>query len=63
MTAIPDSFRNLKKLGALDMCENKISKLPAGGLGEVAPTEIRLDHNLIEEVTTTNGKFCPMEDM
>ncbi len=63
VTAIPDSFRNLKKLGALDMCENKISKLPAGGLGEVAPTEIRLDHNLIEEFPTTNGKFCPMEDM
>lgn len=63
VTAIPDSFRNLKKLGALDMCYNKISKLPAGGLGEVAPTEILLDHNLIEEFPTTDGKFCPMEDM
>lgn len=63
VTAIPDSFRNLKKLGALDMCNNKISKLPAGGLGEVAPTEIRLDYNEIEEFPTTDGKFCPMEDM
>ena len=28
VTAIPDSFRNLKKLGLLDMTNNKISKLP-----------------------------------
>lgn len=63
VTAIPDSFRNLKKLGALDMCYNKISKLPEGGLGEVAPTEVRLDYNEIEEFPTTDGRFCAMEDM
>lgn len=63
VTAIPDSFRNLKKLGLLDMTNNKISKLPNGGMPEIAFTQLRLDHNLIEEFPTTDGKFCTMEDM
>ena len=60
---IPDSFRNLKKLGLLDMSHNKICKLPAGGLGEVAPTQLYLDYNEITEFPTTNGRFCEIEDM
>ncbi|MCM1150735.1 MAG: DUF4458 domain-containing protein [Alistipes sp.] len=60
---MPDSFRNLKKLGLLDMSQNKISKLPAGGLGEVAPTQLYLDNNEITEFPTTDGRFCMIEDM
>ncbi len=60
---MPDSFRNLQKLGLLDMSYNKIGKLPAGGLGNVAPTQIYLDFNEITEFPTTNGRFCEIEDM
>lgn len=63
VTEIPASFRNFKKLGLLDMTNNKISKLPDGGMPEIAFTQLRLDHNLIEEFPSTDGKFCAMEDM
>lgn len=63
VTAIPDSFRNFKKLGLLDMSNNRISKLPTGGLGEIAPTQLYLDYNEIEEFPTTDGRFCAIEDM
>lgn len=63
LTELPDSFRNLKKLGFLDASNNRISKLPAGGLGDIALTQLYLDNNEIEEFPTTNGRFCAIEDM
>lgn len=63
VTAIPDEFRQLVKLGLLDFTNNKISKLPEGGMPEIAFTQLNLDHNLITEFPTTDGKFCIMEDM
>lgn len=62
---IPASFRNFKKLGLLDLSHNKISKLPDGGLGEVAPTQLLLDYNEITEfpADAASGRFCAIEDM
>lgn len=63
LTVVPDEFRQLIRLGLLDLTNNKIVKLPEGGMPEVAPTQLRLDHNLITEFPTTDGKFCIMDDM
>ena len=60
---LPASFKNLKRLGLLDLARNNISKLHP--LGEdVSIVELVLDHNQIEEIPVDeNGKFCNMDDM
>ncbi len=59
---IPESFKNMKKIGLLDLAFNKISKLhPLGS--DVAPVKLYLDHNLIEEFPVDeNGYFCGIND-
>lgn len=59
---IPESFSNLKKLGLLDMSNNRISVLhPLGS--DVAPVQIYLDHNQIERIPTDeSGFFCGIND-
>ena len=59
---VPESFRNLTKIGLLDLVSNEIAKLhPLGS--SVAPVQIYLDDNRIEEFPTENGYFCQMNDM
>lgn len=60
---VPESFSNFKKLGMLDLSENKISKLHPLGK-DIALVELHLDDNLIEEIPTdADGIFCKMDDM
>ena len=58
---LPESFRNMKKVGLLDLTGNRISKLHP--LGEVSPVQFFLDKNLIESFPTENGSFCIMDDV
>lgn len=60
---LPEEFNNLEKLGLLDLVNNKISKLyPLGP--NVAPVQLYLDHNEIEEFPTDDaGVYCKMMDM
>ncbi len=59
---LPESFKNMKKIGLLDLAYNKISKLyPLGS--EVAPVKLYLDHNLIEKIPTgSDGLYCGIND-
>ncbi len=59
---LPESFSNMKKLGLLDLAFNKISKLHPMG-ADVAPVQLFLDHNRIEEIPVdANGVFCGLDD-
>lgn len=62
LTEIPESFNRLSKLALLDCSNNKISKLyPLGA--DVAPVQLYLDNNLIEEIPTDeNGIYCTIND-
>ncbi len=59
---IPESFKNMKKIGLLDLAYNRISKLyPLGS--DVAPVQLYLDNNLIEEIPVgEDGTFCGIND-
>ncbi|WP_026367474.1 DUF4458 domain-containing protein [Bacteroides sp. 14(A)] len=60
---IPQSFSNLKKIGLLDLAKNRISKLHPLGK-EVAPVQLYLDYNLIEEIPLDHaGVFCGTDDV
>lgn len=58
---LPESFRNMKKLGLLDLTGNRISVLHP--MGEVAPVQLFLDKNQIESFPMENGAFCVMDDL
>ncbi len=60
---LPESFKNMHKIGLLDLAYNKISKLyPL--TKEVAPVKTYLDHNQIEELPVDEeGYFCGIDDI
>lgn len=59
---LPESFRNMSKLGMLDLSNNKISKIHPLGKG-VSPVQLYLDNNLIEEFPLdAEGIFCTLDD-
>jgi Leucine-rich repeat (LRR) protein len=59
---IPESFKNMKKIGLLDLAYNKIEKLPALGK-EIAPVQLYLDNNNISELPRdAEGYFCGYDD-
>ena len=60
---IPASFSQLQKIGLLDLAYNRISKLHPLGKG-VAPVQLYLDNNLIEELPRDEeGYFCNYDDV
>ena len=63
LETIPEEINQMTKLGLIDMVNNKISKLyPLGA--NVAPVQIYLDHNQIEEFPVdAQGYYCQMNDM
>ncbi|MEG1545739.1 MAG: DUF4458 domain-containing protein, partial [Bacteroides sp.] len=56
---LPESMKNLKKLGLLDIAYNKLTTLPALGL-DVAPTQLFADCNLL---TSIPNNFCKVDDL
>ncbi len=59
---LPESFRNMKKIGLLDLAFNRISKLHPLGK-EVAPVQLYLDSNQLTEIPVDeNGIFCGFDD-
>ncbi len=59
---LPESFRNMKKLGLVDLALNKISKIHPLGK-DVAPVQIYLDYNQLTEIPLDeNGVFCGTDD-
>lgn len=60
---LPESFKNMKKLGLLDMAHNQIKKVHPL-TKEVAPVQLYLDNNLIEELPVdAEGYFCGYDDV
>lgn len=59
---LPASFRNLKKLGMLDMAQNEIETLHPMGKG-VQPVQVLFDYNKITSVPTEDGVFCGFDDI
>ncbi len=59
---LPESFRNMKKIGLLDLAFNRISKLHPLGK-EVAPVQLYLDNNRLTEIPVgEDGVFCGLDD-
>ncbi len=59
---LPESFRNMKKIGLLDLAFNNISKLHPLGK-DVAPVQLYLDNNRLTEIPVDeNGVFCTLDD-
>ncbi len=60
---LPASMKQMKKIGLLDLAQNRISKLNPL-TKEVAPIQLYLDNNLIEEFPVDeNGIFCAYADV
>ena len=60
---LPESFRNMKKIGLLDLALNKIEKVHPLGR-EVAPVQLYLDFNLLESLPKdAEGYFCGYDDV
>ena len=60
---LPASFSQMEKIGLLDLAFNKISKIHPLGKG-VAPVQLYLDSNLIEELPRDEeGYFCGNDDI
>ena len=60
---LPASFSHMEKIGLLDLAFNKISKIHPLGKG-VAPVQLYLDNNLIEELPRDEeGYFCGYDDI
>ncbi len=60
---LPESFKNMHKIGLLDLAFNKISKLHPLSR-EVAPVKTYFDHNQIEEFPVDeDGFFCGIDDI
>lgn len=60
---LPASFSQMEKIGLLDLAFNKISKIHPLGKG-VAPVQLYLDNNLIEELPRDEeGYFCGYDDI
>lgn len=59
---LPESFRNMTKIGLLDLAHNKISKIyPLGK--SVSPVQLYLDFNQLESLPTdSEGYFCGYAD-
>ncbi len=58
---LPESFRNMRKIGLLDLAYNKISKIHPLGK-EVAPVQLYLDANQLTEIPVEDGIFCGFDD-
>ncbi len=60
---LPESFKNMHRIGLLDLAYNKISKLHPL-TKEVAPVKTYLDYNMIEEFPVDgDGYFCGTDDI
>ncbi len=59
---LPESFRNMTKIGLLDLAFNNISKLHPLGV-DVAPVQLYLDNNRLTEIPVDEeGIFCTLDD-
>ena len=60
---VPESFRNLKKIGLLDLAQNQIETIHPLGK-EVAPVKLYFDNNKLTSLPADgNGLFCTMDDI
>lgn len=60
---VPESFKNFKKIGLLDLAYNQIEKIHPFGKG-IAPTQFYLDHNNLTEIPRDeDGLFCDFDDV
>ena len=59
---VPESFRNLKKIGLLDLSKNQIETIHPFGK-EVAPVQLYLDNNNLTHIPVDeDGYFCGTDD-
>ena len=60
---VPESFRNLKKIGLLDLAQNQIETIHPLGK-EVAPVKLYFDNNKLTSLPADgNGLFCTMDEI
>lgn len=60
---LPISFRNMKKIGLIDLAFNKIEKIHPLGK-EIAPVQLYLDNNFLESLPKdAEGYFCGYDDV
>lgn len=59
LTTLPESFKNLEKLGKLDCTNNQITTIPALGK-KINLVQLTMDHNQITEIP---ADFCGFEDV
>ncbi len=63
LPALPKEFRNMKKMGLLDLAYNKIAVIEAPMGKEFAPVQLYLDNNLLTEIPHDTDVFCGTDDM
>ena len=63
LTVLPKEFRQMKKIGLLDLAFNKIATIEEPLGKEVSFVQLYLDHNLLESLPVDgDGYFCGYDD-
>lgn len=63
LPVLPKEFRNMKKLGLLDLALNKIALIEEPLGKEFAPVQLFLDNNQISKIPHDTDVFCGTDDM
>ena len=63
LEVMPKEFKNMKKLGLLDLAFNRIATIEQPYGKEFAPVQLYLDNNLLTEIPHDTDVFCGTNDM
>lgn len=63
LEVMPKEFRNMKKIGLLDLAYNKIALIEAPMGKEFAPVQLYLDNNQLTEIPHDTDVFCGIDDI
>ncbi len=63
LPVLPKEFRNMKKIGLLDLAFNKIALIEEPLGKEFAPVQLYLDNNLLTDIPHDTDVFCGTDDM
>ena len=63
LPVMPKEFRNMKKIGLLDLAINKMTKIEEPMGKEFAPVQLYLDYNQLTEIPHDTDVFCGINDM
>ena len=63
LPVLPKEFRNMKKIGLLDLAINKIAEIEEPLGKEFAPVQLYLDYNMLTKIPHDTDVFCGINDM